>query len=85
MRTITDEYRSGMIRTTLTAILQRTNVLAARTNVITALPLGVSTTVISGVLVARALVAANGFSPAHSLPLSVGAGPALRAAIGSIL
>lgn len=85
VRAVTAEYRSGMIRTTLTAIPRRTNLLAAKTAVITALTLAASTITVAGSLVvARTLLAANGLS-ASGHPLSLSAGPTLRAAIGSIL
>jgi ABC-2 type transport system permease protein len=76
VQAISGEYRSGMIRTTLTAIPQRATVLAAKTTVIAALTLAAGTVTVAGsLLAARAALAANGFA----------AGPTLRAAVGSIL
>jgi ABC-2 type transport system permease protein len=86
VRAVTGEYRSGMIRTTLTAMPKRSIVLAAKTTVITALALAASTSTVAGsLLVARALLAANGFTAVHRLSLTITAGPTLRAAFGSIL
>ena len=86
VRAVTGEYRSGMIRTTLTAVPQRANLVAAKTAVVTVLALVASTvTVIGSLLAAHALLSANGFTTAHGLPLPLGAGPTLRAALGSIL
>jgi ABC-2 type transport system permease protein len=86
VRAVTGEYRSRMIRTTLTAMPQRSIVLAAKTTVITALALAASTITVAGsLLLARALLAANGFTALHRLPLALTAGPTLRAAFGSIL
>jgi ABC-2 type transport system permease protein len=86
VRAVTGEYRSGMIRTTLTATPQRAKFLAAKTTVITTLALAASAVTVTGsVLVARALLAANGLTAIHHLPLSLSAGPTLRAALGSIL
>ena len=86
VRAVTGEYRSGMIRTTLAAVPQRANLVAAKTAVVTALALAASTvTVIGSLLAAHALLSANGFTTAHGLPLPLGAGPTLRAALGSIL
>jgi ABC-2 type transport system permease protein len=86
VRAVSGEYRSGMIRTTLTAIPQRANVLAAKTAVIAALSLAASAITVAGsLLVAPVLLAAKGFTTAHGLPLSLGAGRTLQAAAGSIL
>jgi ABC-2 type transport system permease protein len=85
-RAVTGEYRSGMIRTTLTAIPQRSTLLAAKITVVAILALlGSAVTVVGSLLVAHALLAANGFTAAHGLPLSLDAGPAIRAGIGTIL
>lgn len=86
VRAICSEYRTGIIRTTLTAIPQRVTLLAAKTGVITALALAASAVTVAGsLLVAHALLPGNGFTAAHGLPLSLDAGLTLRAAIGSIL
>jgi ABC-2 type transport system permease protein len=86
VRAVTGEYRSGMILTTLTAMPQRHIVLAAKTAVIAALALAASTvTVVGSLVVACALLAGNGFTAVHRLPLALGSGAALRAASGSVL
>lgn len=72
VRTVSGEYRSGMIRTTLTAVPRRGTVLAAKTTVIATLSLATGTITVTGsLLIARTMVATNGFP--------------LRAAFGSIL
>jgi ABC-2 type transport system permease protein len=86
VQAVSGEYRSGMIRTTLTAIPRRTNVLIAKTAVIMALTLTVGTATVAGsLLVARAELADHGSAAADGLSFAVTAGPTLRAAFGSIL
>jgi ABC-2 type transport system permease protein len=86
VRAVTGEYRSGMIRTTLTAVPRRATLFAAKTAVVTALALLASTVTVAGsLLAAHALLSANGSTAAHGLPLSQGGSPILRAGIGSIL
>lgn len=78
VRAVTSEYRSGMIRTTLSAIPQRGNLLAAKTTVIAAVTLAAGALIVAGsLLIARALLAADG--------LTTPAGPTLRPTLGSIL
>jgi ABC-2 type transport system permease protein len=85
-RAVTGEYRSGMIRTTLTATPQRGVLLAAKVAVITLLALLAGTVTVAGSLLAgHALLTANGFTTTHGLPLSLDTGPVIRAGIGSIL
>jgi ABC-2 type transport system permease protein len=85
-RAVTGEYRSGMIRTTLTAVPRRGTLLAAKFTVVTLLALVASTVTVAGsLLAAHALLAANGFTAAHRLPLSLDTGPVIRAGTGSIL
>jgi ABC-2 type transport system permease protein len=81
------EYRTGMIRLTFTAMPRRTTVLAAKAFVLAVLVLVAGTTaVLSSLLAGRAVLAAHGISPAHGYPsLSLGDGPVLRAAAGSVL
>jgi ABC-2 type transport system permease protein len=76
IRAVTGEYRSGLIHLTLTAVPQRTTVLAAKATVIATLTLAAGTiTVVGSVLIGRALLVANGFTT----------GPTLSAAVSSIL
>jgi ABC-2 type transport system permease protein len=85
--TISAEYGTGMIATTLTAIPRRATMLAAKAILITALALVVGTVAVLASLVAgRLLLAGNGFTAAHGYAvLSLGDGPTLRAAAGSVL
>ena len=84
---ITGEYSSGMIRTTLTAVPRRTTALAAKAIALTGVVLAAGTfAVLGSVLAGHFILPGNGFTGAHgSLPLSLGAGPTLRAAAGSVL
>ena len=81
------EYGTGMIRTTLAAIPRRATVLAAKAAVVTGLVLVSATVAVLACLVAgRLTLPGNGFDPAHGYrPLSLGDGPVLRAAAGSVL
>jgi ABC-2 type transport system permease protein len=85
--TISGEYSTGMIATTLTAIPRRTVVLAAKATVVTAVVLAAGTlAVLASVLAGRLLLPGNGFTPAHGYRLlSLGDGSTLRAAAGSVL
>jgi len=84
---MTGEYSSGMIRTTLTAVPRRTTALAAKAIALTGVVLAAGTfAVLGSVLAGHFILPGNGFTGAHgSLPLSLGAGPTLRAAAGSVL
>jgi ABC-2 type transport system permease protein len=85
--TVSTEYSTGMIRTTLTAMPRRTAVLAAKATVLTAAvlvaaPLGVLGSVLAG----RLILPGNGFTTVRGYPpLSLGDGPTLRAAAGTVL
>jgi ABC-2 type transport system permease protein len=85
--TVSTEYSTGMIRTTLTAMPRRTTVLGAKATVLTAAvlmaaPLGVLGSVLAG----RFILPGNGFTAARGYsPLSLSDGPTLRAAAGSVL
>ena len=85
--TISSEYSSGMIRTTLTAMPGRAAVLAAKAAVLAGLVLAAGTLAVLGSLLAgRLLLPGHGFTAARGFPvLSPGDGPVLRAAAGSIL
>jgi ABC-2 type transport system permease protein len=84
---ISGEYSTGMIRVTLTAMPRRLTVLAAKAALITGLVLAVSAVaVLACVLAGRLILPGHGFTAAHGFPrLSLGHGPVLRAACGSVL
>jgi ABC-2 type transport system permease protein len=81
------EYSSGMIRVTLTAMPRRATVLAAKAVILTGLVLAAGTvTVLGSVLAGWLILPGHGFTPGHGYPLlSLGDGPVLRAAAGSVL
>jgi ABC-2 type transport system permease protein len=85
--TISGEYSTGMIRITLTAIPRRPRVMASKAAILTALVLAAGTIAVLGsVLAGRLILPANGFTVAHHYALlSLGHGPTLRAAAGSVL
>jgi ABC-2 type transport system permease protein len=84
---MTGEYSSGMIRITLTAVPRRATALAAKAIVLTGVVLAAGTVaVLASVLAGRYILPGNGFTGAHGvLALSLGDGPTLRAAAGSVL
>jgi ABC-2 type transport system permease protein len=84
---ISSEYSTGMIRITFTAMPRRTTVLAAKAAVVTGLVLAAGAiAVLASVLAGRLILSGHGFTPAHGYPaLSLGDGPVLRAAAGSVL
>jgi ABC-2 type transport system permease protein len=84
---ISGEYRTGMIRTTLTAMPHRITVLGAKAAIVTGLvlPAG-SIAVLGSVLTGHLILPGHGFTAAHGFPpLSLTDGPVLRAAAGSVL
>jgi ABC-2 type transport system permease protein len=83
---ISSEYSSGMIRTTFTAMPGRITVLAAKAVALTGLTLAAGTAAVSGsVLAGRLILPGHGLT-AHAYPaLTLGDGPVLRAAAGSVL
>ncbi|MFF7472937.1 ABC transporter permease [Streptomyces sp. NPDC008092] len=85
--TVGDEYGTGMMRTTLTAVPRRLTVLCAKAAVLTAGTLAAATVSVLGSLLAGRLVEpGRGFTPEHGYPaLSLTDGPTLRAAAGSVL
>jgi ABC-2 type transport system permease protein len=85
--TISNEYGTGMIATTLTAIPRRATMLAAKACLVTAVALAAGTAaVLASLLAGRILLPGNGFTAAHGYSLlSLGDGPTLRAAAGSVL
>jgi ABC-2 type transport system permease protein len=84
---MTGEYSSGMIRATLTAVPRRAIALAAKAIVVTGVVLAAGTVAVLGsVLAGRFILPVNGFTAAHHIAsLSLGDGPTLRAAAGSVL
>ena len=84
---VSGEYSTGMIRTTLAAMPRRSTVLTAKAAVVTGLVVAAGTIAVLGSLLAgRLLLPGNGFTGAHGFaPLSLGDGPVLRAAAGSVL
>jgi ABC-2 type transport system permease protein len=84
---ISNEYSTGMIRITLAAMPRRPTVLAAKAAVVSgvALAAGIIAVPVS-LLAGRLILPGHGFTPAGGYPLlSLGDGPVLRAAAGSIL
>jgi ABC-2 type transport system permease protein len=84
---IGNEYSTGMIRATFTAMPRRTTVLAAKAAIIGGLALAAGAVAVAGSLLAgRVLLTGHGFTPAHGYPaLALGDGAVLRAAVGSVL
>ena len=84
---ITGEYGTGMIRVTLAAMPRRGTVLAAKATVLSGLVLAAgAVAVLASVLAGRLILPGHGFTAAHGYPqLSLGDGPVLRAAAGSVL
>jgi len=81
------EYTTGMIRLTLTATPRRLIFLAAKAAIVIgwALAAGVAA-VLGSVLAGRLILPGRGLTAAHGyVPLSLGSGPDLRAAAGSVL
>jgi ABC-2 type transport system permease protein len=91
---VSNEYSTGMIRITLTAMPRRLTVLAAKAALITGLVLAAAAVaVLASVLAGRLILPGHGFTAAHGYPLppaspaplSLSSGPVLRAACGSVL
>jgi ABC-2 type transport system permease protein len=84
---ISGEHSTGMIRVTLAAMPRRATVLAAKATLLTGIVVVAATiAVLASLLAGRLMLPANGFTPAHGYPLlSLGDGPVLRAAAGSVL
>jgi ABC-2 type transport system permease protein len=85
--TISGEYSTGMIRTSLIAMPRRPAVLAAKAATVTGVVTGAGAVAVLGSLLAgRLYLPGNGFTTARGfLPLSLYHGPTLRAAAGSVL
>ena len=84
---ISGEYSTGMIRLTLAATPRRWRVLAAKAAVVSAATLATgAVAVLASVLAGGLLLARHGVTAAHGYQaLSLGNGPVLRAAAGSVL
>jgi ABC-2 type transport system permease protein len=84
---ISEEYGTGMIRATLSAIPRRIHLLAAKAVNVAGLTLVAGVLAVTGCLVAgRLLLPGAGLDPAHGYALvSISHSPTLRAAIGSVL
>ncbi|MEU5247513.1 ABC transporter permease [Streptomyces asoensis] len=84
---VSGEYATGMIRTTLIAVPNRTPVLTVKATILTAVVLASGTAaVLASLLAGRHILPGNGSTEAHGYaPLSPADGPTLRAAVGSVL
>jgi ABC-2 type transport system permease protein len=85
--TISNEYSSGMIRTTLAAMPNRLVVLAAKAILLAALVLAAGVVAVFGsVLAGHLILPGHGFTAARGFhPVWLSYGPTLRAACGSVL
>jgi ABC-2 type transport system permease protein len=85
--TISGEYSTGMIRTTLTAMPHRIAVLAVKAVVLTGgVLVAAAIGVLGSVLAGRLIMPGQGFTAGHGYPpLSLTDGTTLRAAGGSVL
>jgi ABC-2 type transport system permease protein len=83
---ISDEYSTGMIRTTLAAMPRRTVVVAAKAANVAGLTVAAGVVTVGGCLTAgRFLLPSGGLNPAHGYPLvSIAHTSTLRAELGSI-
>lgn len=84
---VTNEYTTKLAHTTLAATPRRRTVLLAKAIVVTGATLVTSTTgVLGSVLAGRLILPGHGFTTANGYPpLSLGDGPTLRAAAGTVL
>jgi len=84
---ISSEYSTGMIGVTFAAMPRRCTVLAVKAAILSGLVLAAGGVgVLLSVLAGRAILPGHGFTAVRGyLPLSLGDGPVLRAAVGSVL
>jgi ABC-2 type transport system permease protein len=84
---VTNEYSTGMIRVTLTAMPRRLKVLAAKATIVAGLSLVAGApAVAASLLIGRIVLDGNGFTAAHGYAaISLTHGATLRAATGSVL
>ena len=87
VQAISNEYGTGMIRSTFAAMPRREAVLAAKAAIIGGLTLITGAAAVLGSVLAGALILpGHGFTAAHGFHLvSLSYGPTLRAAAGSVL
>jgi ABC-2 type transport system permease protein len=85
--TMSNEYSTGMIRTTLTAMPHRLTMLTAKAAIIVCTAVVGGSLAVAGCLLAgRVILPGRGYTGAHGYPLlSVFDGSTARAAIGSVL
>ncbi len=85
--TVSNEYSSGMMRVTLTAMPRRHTVLAAKAILLAALVLAAGAVAVFGsVLAGHLILPGHGFTAARGFhPVWLSYGPTLRAASGSVL
>ena len=85
--TVSGEYSTGLIRTTLTAMPRRITVLAAKAAILTGPVLAAGAVAVgTSLLAGRLILPGHGIGPAHGYPaLAPSDGPVLRAALGSVL
>jgi ABC-2 type transport system permease protein len=85
--TVSNEYSSQMIRTTLAAVPRRSAVLGAKALLVGVLVLLAGAVAVGAcILVGRLILTGHGFTVARGFPaLSLTDGPVLRAACGSVL
>jgi ABC-2 type transport system permease protein len=81
------EYATGMVRLTLAAVPRRSVMLAAKAAAVAVVTAAAGIIAVLGSLLAgRIFLPGDGFTVARGfLPLSLGNGPTLRAAVGSVL
>ncbi len=84
---VSDEYATGMINTSLTAVPRRLVLLGAKATNLAGLALLAGILAVAGsLLVGRLLLPTRGLNPAHGYALvSPGDGATLRAAVGTVL
>lgn len=84
---ISNEYSTNMMSTTIVAMPRRFVVLGAKASTLTGLVVVGGVVAVGGSLLAgKVILPGSGFTVAHGYPLlSLGHGPTLRAAVGSVL
>jgi ABC-2 type transport system permease protein len=85
--TLSEEYATGLIKTTLAAMPQRLTALAAKAANVCALTAIISAGAVAGcLLIGRLMLPADGLDPAHGYALvSLSSGATLRAAGGTVI
>jgi ABC-2 type transport system permease protein len=87
VRTISEEYDTGMIRATLATMPRRLAVLAAKASTVAGLTLVAGLLAVAGCfIVGRLMLPTDGLNPAHGYALvSISHSPTRRAAAGSVI